>query len=201
LHLNLTENANTPLTASVKTWIVRTFLRRSPDLAAIKQEIARQLDKFESLFGRRPDYVDGHEHVHQFPIVRDALLAVLSARYGNSIAVRSTVPTTSRGAKAAVIAMLGGRALRKQLLRAGIPTNSDFAGVYDFSTRVPFEALMRGWLASIADGGIVMCHPELSSRNELDARAVEHEFLASERWPQLQREFAVTLECVKRLPN
>ena len=34
-----------------------------------------QLAAFKDLFGRAPDFVDGHQHVQLFPQVRDAFLA------------------------------------------------------------------------------------------------------------------------------
>ena len=53
---------------------------RLPEAEAA-DEIARQLAAFEAAFGRPPDFVDGHQHVHVLPGVRSALLAAL-ARLG-----------------------------------------------------------------------------------------------------------------------
>ena len=36
-----------------------------------------QLAAFKELFGRAPDFVDGHQHVQLFPQVRDAFLAAV----------------------------------------------------------------------------------------------------------------------------
>ena len=41
-------------------------------------EIASQLRAFVAAFGHLPDFVDGHQHVHLFPQVRDALLKVVA---------------------------------------------------------------------------------------------------------------------------
>src|SRR5437763_3269844 len=43
------------------------MLRRRP----LQNEIAAQLDAFVGAFGRTPDFIDGHQHVHLFPQVRD----------------------------------------------------------------------------------------------------------------------------------
>ena len=40
----------------------------------IHAELMAQLAAFEELFGRAPDFVDGHQHVQLFPQVRDAFL-------------------------------------------------------------------------------------------------------------------------------
>ena len=39
-------------------------------------EIATQLQMFMDVFGRPPEFLDGHQHVHLFPQIRDAFLKV-----------------------------------------------------------------------------------------------------------------------------
>ncbi len=41
----------------------------------LELEIARQFAAFQAGFGRTPDYVDGHQHIHVFPQIRGAVLA------------------------------------------------------------------------------------------------------------------------------
>ena len=41
-------------------------------------EIASQLRAFIEVFGRPPDFVDGHQHVHLFPQIRDAFFRVVA---------------------------------------------------------------------------------------------------------------------------
>ena len=49
----------------------------------IHGELMVQLAAFQELFGRAPDFVDGHQHAQLFPQVRDAfLLAVKQAAPG-----------------------------------------------------------------------------------------------------------------------
>jgi chitin disaccharide deacetylase len=196
LHLNLTENCHTRLNASLVTWLLRSFVLRSLDSAALESEVARQLDSFEILFGRAPAFIDGHEHVHQFPGVREALLNVVRTRYGKKVAVRMTVPAVHRGIKSAVIAALGGRLMQAQLQAEGITTNADFAGVYDLETRDAFAKNMARWLLTSADGGLIMCHPEVpaSSAQAESARNAEHRFLSSPEWPLLRENFGVQLQ-------
>ena len=56
--------------------LVRGMLRMlSPDRIAI--EIATQLKAFVSAFGRPPDFIDGHQHVHLLPQVREPLLEMV----------------------------------------------------------------------------------------------------------------------------
>ena len=85
LHLNLTLGA--PLGAlpglapanqfPALGLLVRSALLGRLPLAEIAAEIARQIDSFAQYLGRLPDFIDGHQHVHALPGVRDALLQVL----------------------------------------------------------------------------------------------------------------------------
>jgi predicted glycoside hydrolase/deacetylase ChbG (UPF0249 family) len=48
----------------------------------VEIEIERQLDAFELHWQATPDHIDGHQHIQQFPVIRDALAKVLLRRYG-----------------------------------------------------------------------------------------------------------------------
>ncbi len=167
LHLNFTEDFATgsdfhrPLPVLIRD----AWLRRLNSVT-LQRAIECQCDLFEQYMKREPDYFDGHQHVHQFPQIRDALMEVLLRRYDcDDFWVRYTGmsdPAFFRGLalKARVIALLGSAALRRRLARADIPFNSDFAGVYELSGgSARYATAMRTWLTQIAAGGVIMCHP------------------------------------------
>ena len=193
LHLNLTENAQFAGARPLTGWLAATYLRWRLDTAAVRREIARQLQRFETLFGTPPDFIDGHEHVHQFPVIRDLLLAELQQHAHTRLWVRCTWPQRYRGAKATVIGLLGSRALRRQLQLQGLRHNSDFAGVYDLVSDSGYDTRVRSWLTGLSDGGVLMCHPELPGPHTSPARAAEHRYLASVQWAALQAETHVSL--------
>ena len=193
LHLNLTENPHFAGCQPLSHWILATWLRRRPQLDSLQVELRRQLDRFETLFGSPPDFVDGHEHVHQFPVLRDLLLDEIQARYGNTVRVRSTWPSHFRGAKAALIALLGARSVRAGLLARGLRSNRDFAGVYDLKATRGYAQRMDEWLRTLNDGGLLMCHPEWPGATADPARAQEHAFFSSPDWPRLLRSWNVAL--------
>src|SRR5580692_8458346 len=60
---------------SLATTLRRAHLRAlRPKLLTV--EVSLQFEAFVAAFGRPPDFVDGHHHVHLFPQIRDAVLRV-----------------------------------------------------------------------------------------------------------------------------
>src|SRR5215469_8220462 len=57
--------------------LLRAGLLRRLDPEIIRAELAVQLKTFQDMFGRAPDFVDGHQHAQLFPQVRDAFLAAV----------------------------------------------------------------------------------------------------------------------------
>src|ERR1043166_5614655 len=51
--------------------LLRAGLLRRLDPEMIEDEVLAQLAAFRELFGRAPDFVDGHQHAQLFPQVRD----------------------------------------------------------------------------------------------------------------------------------
>jgi hypothetical protein len=148
-----------PLPALLK----RALLRRL-DKAEIAAELRRQLAAFQAHFGRQPDFIDGHHHVHQLPIVRDALLEVAGVEFrSRPLWLRSCweppAETMRRGVdafRALIITQLG-RPLDRLTRRAGIRTNHGFRGIYDFEGDYP--ALFSRFIERPEAGMLVMCHP------------------------------------------
>lgn len=69
LHLDLCE-----WTCSNGQWVPLYEVVPLTDDAAVRSEVARQLDLFEHLVGAPPTHVDSHQHVHKEPIVLTAVM-------------------------------------------------------------------------------------------------------------------------------
>jgi len=167
LHFNLTEGQ--PLSAELaRYWptlpslprlLLMSHLHQLP-LAALRVEWLAQLDAFVQATGRAPQMVDGHQHVHHLPGLRQVMLdgiAPMSPRP----AVRSTARLLGPGfaLKRFVIERSGGRALKRELVRRGLRHNACLLGAYDFVT-ADYQGLMRHWLAQLPrEGGLLFCHP------------------------------------------
>jgi predicted glycoside hydrolase/deacetylase ChbG (UPF0249 family) len=163
LHLNFTQAF--PAQAG-PVWGLGEFLLRcrlgALPRAPIAERIERQLDAFEDGLGRAPDYVDGHQHVHQFAIVREALVAALVRRYGaQGPWLRSTRPPPGlRDAKARLIGALGEAALRQLAVAAGLRSSAWLVGVYGFQADAAgYRRHLHDWLQAGPDGSVLMCHP------------------------------------------
>jgi chitin disaccharide deacetylase len=182
--------------------LLRSGLLRRLDPEMIHAELKVQLTVFQELFGRAPDFVDGHQHAQLFPQVRDAFLrAVKQAAPGAWVRQGGrTQPLAQRlGAPKALVLDILSAQFRKRAAKADIPFNPAFAGAYDFSKAPDFAVLMRQFLDGLPEGGLVMCHPgfvddTLKSLDPLTSqRENEHAYLASSQFPPLLAANNVTL--------
>ena len=159
LHFNLTEGFSVRPAENLQRLILRSlFTRMDPE--PLRSMLHQQLSAFEAGLRRPPDFIDGHQHVHQLRGVRQVLLEVLNSRYpGMPIWVRNTLPANPawRG-KALILKYLGGNAIARDLRTAGMRTNQGFGGVYGFD-RPDYGACMRNWLTAAQAGMLIMCHP------------------------------------------
>jgi hypothetical protein len=182
--------------------LLRAGLLRRLDVEMIYAELMVQLAAFKDLFGRAPDFVDGHQHAQLFPQARDAFLrAVKDAAPGAWVRQGGRIqPMAKRfGAPKALVLDALSSQFRKRAARAELPFNPAFAGAYDFLAQPDFGALMRQFLDSLPEGGLVMCHPgfvdeTLASLDPLTTqREAEHAFLAGDHFPALLHANNVTL--------
>lgn len=60
-------------------WKPRYEVVKTSDAAAVKSEVARQLEAYRDLVGRNPTHIDSHQHVHSDEPVRSILLEVARA--------------------------------------------------------------------------------------------------------------------------
>ena len=146
--------------------LMRRLLLVSP-AAEILDELRRQLDRFGSVTGWAPDFVDGHQHVHVLPGVRQALLRLFET--GELDAQTTYVRDCHEPARhvlgrgvavprALLISWLA-RPLHAELGRRALRRNRGFSGINDFSERRDFGALFRRFLRNAGPQPLVMCHP------------------------------------------
>lgn len=149
LHLDLTGVFASSLPSSLKSVLITSYLRRLRP-AQVLDVINKQFDQFEDTFNRAPVFIDGHQHIHQLPIIRDCLMQVIHERYlpDTPMHARVTTPLIN-DIKSQIIYRLGGQAWSQLCRQNNIVTNDYFGGVYDFEASVDTLAeLWNQWLTS-----------------------------------------------------
>ncbi len=183
LHLDLTEYPLREPFRSLPGLIVSAYTGRLK-AASLRAEIKLQLDAFEAAMGHPPAHVDGHQHVHQLPVVREALIDVLRKRGAHRPWLRCTQPTPPErttlpaGRKPDIIRRLGAGALSQLAAEHGFAQNGHLLGVYDFNPSPEgYRKRLQAWLHDAQSGDVLMCHA--SSRTKapkdklLDTRVME----------------------------
>jgi predicted glycoside hydrolase/deacetylase ChbG (UPF0249 family) len=185
-----------PLNAMLR---LATARRLQPEPLA--NEIAAQLRKFIDVFGRPPDFLDGHQHIQLFPQVRDAFLKVVAERAPTAWVRqcgRARRGRRLRDHKALVLDILS-LGFRRKARKLGIAVNSAFAGSYAFKSRANYARLFPRFLSGLPDGGLIMCHPgvvdsELKGLDSLTTlREQEFAYFGSDAFLQVLAEHNVAL--------
>jgi len=168
--------------------LTQAYLRRlHPDVIAA--ELQAQLDAFTQAMNTYPDFIDGHQHIHQLPVIRDALLTAYK-RLPPDVSIRKTcngwreLLSTDGFPKRQVITLLGGITFQNRLSRQNISTNSSFSGIYNFKNAQNYRYFFKQFLSHSQDGGLIMCHPGHPSDDQSDPlhpfRHLELKYLMSD---------------------
>ncbi len=135
----------------------------------IKAEIGRQVGRFREVFGRSPDFFDGHQHVHVLPVVRAALFGAFDDGTLDPAATwvrdcHEPVATIVRRGievpKTLLVSILSGGMARRARAR-GIRVNDGFRGVTAFATDQSYRANFRRFLDGAGARPLAMCHPAI----------------------------------------
>ena len=189
LHFDLTGLAQQ---GNLKQILFKTYLKQFPS-QQLKDLIEHQFDEFENKIGTIPDFIDGHQHVHQFPQVRQQLLSCIEQRYAKKIPIRNT-STYQKDLKAKIIFALGGFSLKQQLQQCHWPHNPSFAGIYNFKADfVGLKMLWQNWLKNAPNNSVIMCHPakKIGDWNDeiSEARYIEYQWLLSDDFENLWNQY------------
>lgn len=173
LHLNLTFGP--PLgpmdtlaaEGRLPSWVrlIGRVLAGRIDRQEIEEEVGRQLDRFESEAGFPPDFIDGHQHVHVFPVIRHLVVEALERRFPfGTILLRDPSDGSLRIARRGIaagkafgIAMFA-RGFRQLALRRGFAANAGFSGFSTFG-KVPYAREFEAFLREPGPRHMIMCHP------------------------------------------
>ena len=154
----------------------------------IHAELDAQYGRFVEALGRRPAFVDGHQHVHFLPVVRRWLRARLDEGAGRP-ALRGA-PALAGGAAAPKVAAIAALAagFNRSMQRAGFIIFEPLAGIYDWRQPERFAPVLQAAIEALPERGLFMCHPghvdaTLRARDPMQGvREVEFAFLASDEF-------------------
>lgn len=186
LHFTLT--ADRPLSSVLRDgWLHRL------DQHTMQRELEREAQIFVDVIGRPPAYIDGHQHVHLLPGVREAV-ANLARQLGAYVRLTTEPigrPMLQRPAPIdSIYLSWASRPLRHLARTSGVRTNTGFRGVRSFRERGTFRDLFRKMITDAASGTIIMCHPghvdeALAQRDSVrQAREEEFAYLAGADFPE-----------------
>ena len=191
------EGAFLPLAATIRHAWLRRF-----DRDALASEIASQVKRFSELFGHGPAFIDGHQHVHLLPQIRDAVLQVAKEAAPNAWLRQCgrAIPLMAGLAdwKGFFLDLMSS-SFRRRAEALGLRTNPAFAGTYEFAGDADFPDLFPRFLAGLPEGGLVMCHPgfvdaQLQRLDPLTTlREREYAFLASDAFSAVLAAHGITL--------
>jgi chitin disaccharide deacetylase len=192
LHFNLTEG---PLASGMKAMPLSSLILRAYwrllDAAKIERELNAQLDAFISAMGQLPDFLDGHQHIHQLPVIRDVVFKVYEQRlrqkgsylrcvYDEQLFIQQP------SIKKLTIQLLGAGRFKRQLIKRNIPHNRGFSGIYSFKDAARYAHLFPLFLRNSSDKGLIMCHPgyltDRGGDSIVAARSHEFHYLVSEQF-------------------
>ena len=167
----------------------------------IHTELDAQHRRFVEALGREPDFIDGHQHVHFLPVVRDWLKTRFA---GSQRPMLRGAPVLSRGVgvtalKVATIAAMA-RGFDRSMQAAGFSAMKPLAGIYDWRQPSDFAPAVRRAVEDLPEGGVFMCHPGhvdaiLATRDPMQAvRQAEYDFLASNKFGAMLAAAGVTIQ-------
>jgi len=165
---------------SLRRTLIASLLHQL-NAAALTAEIAAQIARFTAVFGRPPDFIDGHQHVQLFPLIGSCTLAVMRQSVPHAWVRQCGRAERAPSDRKALFLDLLSRRFQARARAAGVRTNPAFAGTYDFRPQANFANLFPAFLDGLPDGSVIMCHP-----GSVDAELVRNDALTDLR----EREYA-----------
>jgi predicted glycoside hydrolase/deacetylase ChbG (UPF0249 family) len=156
----------------------------------IDAELTAQIENFTEFTGQLPDYIDGHQHIHQLPMIRHVLINKIK-QLENHKRIYTRLPAnpflitlkSPQRLKEFAIKMMGSNSFEQQLKKSNIAFNSSFSGTYYFAKCKSYRNYFIKFLKQIKTGGIILCHPGHLLEDHVDPnfnnRWNEYQYLVS----------------------
>jgi chitin disaccharide deacetylase len=158
----------------------------------ITMEFQSQFEAFQKEFGSMPDFIDGHQHIHQLPVIRKSVIELFKNNFQKGdgylrICWENPLLVWKRNVNILRTLIIGfpGLKMRKLARKEGIPFNDGFSGIYSLSLNKNISALFSCFLIGVREKSLIICHPgkiDFGSTPEINltkTREAEYRFLDS----------------------
>lgn len=137
---------------------------------SIEKEIRTQIENFVRLFGRVPDFIDGHQHVQQLPTIKDAVISTMKtfdsiiyarvANLPNQWLWNSTQSFSPRFALENLALAIPGRQASAAFSENKVRHNRYLLGYYRHTPDLKFNSVFKKYLTlNPRSDDIFFCHP------------------------------------------
>ncbi len=199
LHLNFTEKFHENQYTFPLSKLILKAWTHTLDHTKVENCIQEQWNLFVNATGKHPDFIDGHQHIHQFPIIREILFNFLRKQNfkGWLRSLNHPLSAVSYQRKTMILKLLGAKKFNDLCDQFHLNHNKNFAGIYDFQI-LDYAKLNQEWLSQAETGLLVMCHPAHTQNHSQDpiqnARIQEFNYLNSEQFLADCEKFNVQLK-------
>ena len=190
LHLNLTErfaqdalgSLSPPDLIRLTRLLMLPIGGRNNDLY---MRMASQWDLFVRYFGREPDFVDGHQHVHLSPAAWKPLMRLLAEkRFGGWI--RQCRTSSDRASPKQMLLNRLSSQFKRKALKHGFAFNAGFGGLRRFGEAENIATIWQTDLAAMPENGVLMVHPgaDVNAADPIGRYRVQEARLLAGNWMQ-----------------
>ena len=185
MHFNLTHGDSC---IDVSSLLTEAILRKI-DKIKILNSLNDQLQAFEEKFGFMPDFIDGHQHVHTFPVISNVIIQTLE-----SIQYKGWIRNIGSGSltglhlawnhsffkKFLILEMLS-FFHRRELKKSALSFNRFFFGLLPLEQPKKLSAALSSlYSLDFLTSTIIMCHPgSLDGSESMDHPAKSRDLEAS----------------------
>ena len=208
LHLTLTDPKPIYFSKSSLKALIKKIYLKQVHKKELLREFHAQIDLFKKHLGRLPDYIDGHEFCHHFPITRDSLVDLTNELdfKKNKIYIRIFNPSQISFLKNPIfylinkLACFPSKKLIQLLKNNNLNYNSRLLGLHPYFLN-PKKYFEYYFSAQPRKKDIFFTHPGLLSNDFSDPlrkyRVQLYEFMMSSEFDNLLKKYQITLNTHK----
>jgi len=201
--------------------LLKNVYKKTINYEQLTDEIMAQINRFIEITGHLPEYIDGHQHVQQLPLVRNAVVKIVSklmkkypkkniyvriAKLPFSWLMTRGILNLKKFVLGNCLIILPGLSMTYLLDQQNISHNRFLLGYYDYKTK-NFADIFQAYLSiKPVTKDIYFCHPgyidqKLRNRDSvIESRAETLNFLQSFQFKEIMEYSKVGLNTFDGIP-